>query len=313
MSDYVPTDWVDDVTPVDAARMDKIEQGIDVNRDAVIALDGRLDAVEPALAGKEDKSAKGAANGYAPLGADSKVPALYLPAAGGSIDYENAWAAGTAYTPGDVVIHNGVEYIAVNPSTGQTPPASPAVAGATVIPLVVVLPSSPFDGQEVDFTDSLTTPTFVWRLRYVAAAPTNKWKFVGGAGLLARIATQEGTSSQSYVDLTTVGPSLTAPLAGEYEVNVMAQHWITAEAATQVRVAAKFGAAATSDADGAHLAQRTGAVSIAEAEPIIGLPFRKTIAAAGTLVKVQYRRDTAPGTVWYSDRAITMIPIAVSG
>jgi hypothetical protein len=31
------------------------------------------------LAGKEDKSEKGAANGYAPLGADSKISAVYLP------------------------------------------------------------------------------------------------------------------------------------------------------------------------------------------------------------------------------------------
>jgi hypothetical protein len=31
------------------------------------------------VSGKEDKSAKGAANGYAPLGADSKVPMANLP------------------------------------------------------------------------------------------------------------------------------------------------------------------------------------------------------------------------------------------
>jgi len=312
MSDYVPTDWVDDVTPVDAARMDKIEQGIDVNRDAVISLDTRLDAVEPALAGKEDKSAKGAANGYAPLGADSKVPALYLPAAGGSIDYENAWAAGTAYTPGDVVIHNGVEYIAVNPSTGQTPPPSPAPSlPPGVIALVTTLPPAPFDGQEVDFTDSLTTPSYVWRFRYVAAAPSNKWKFVGGPRLIAQIATQEGCNNTAYIDLATVGPAITAPLTGVYEINLGVNYWITAEAASVVRAAVKIGAAATSDADGAWENQPTGGTSIANATALTRQPFQKAVAA-GDVVKLQYRRDTLPGTAWFSSRQLTLLPVAVS-
>jgi hypothetical protein len=40
---------------------------------------------------------------------------------GGSVDYKGAWAAGTAYAAGDVVRHNGVDYLAVNPSTGVDP------------------------------------------------------------------------------------------------------------------------------------------------------------------------------------------------
>jgi hypothetical protein len=139
---------------------------------------------------------------------------------GGAIEYENAWAAGVPYTPGDVVIHNGIEYLAVNPSTGQTPPPSPAVAGATVIPLVTALPSSPFDGQEVDLTDSLTTPSYVWRFRYVASAPTNKWRFVGGAPISASVATSEATGSATYAVLATAGPSLAVPVAGLYLVGL---------------------------------------------------------------------------------------------
>lgn len=46
---------------------------------------------------------------------------------GGPIDYVGVWAAGTTYQPGQVVRHNGVDYLAVNPSIGQTPPvASPS-------------------------------------------------------------------------------------------------------------------------------------------------------------------------------------------
>ena len=54
------------------------------------------------------------------------------------IDYVGNWVAGTAYQPGQVVRYNGVDYLAVNPSTGQTPPAlstNPADSGWTTMAL----------------------------------------------------------------------------------------------------------------------------------------------------------------------------------
>lgn len=45
-----------------------------------------------------------------------------IAASQGGVDYKGTWAAGTAYKKGDVVLHDGVEYVAVNPSTGQEPP-----------------------------------------------------------------------------------------------------------------------------------------------------------------------------------------------
>lgn len=48
---------------------------------------------------------------------------------GGPVDYVGAWAAGTTYQPGQVVRYNGVDYIAVNPSIGQTPPAQVSDTG----------------------------------------------------------------------------------------------------------------------------------------------------------------------------------------
>ena len=76
--------------------------------------------------GYQQESEKGAVNGYAPLDGTSKVPIANLPAmSGGGVDYIGTWGAGTAYKKGDVVRHNGIDYLAVNDSTGQTPP--PAV------------------------------------------------------------------------------------------------------------------------------------------------------------------------------------------
>lgn len=46
---------------------------------------------------------------------------------GGIIDYVGGWSAATPYKPGDVVVYNGIPYLAVNPSTNQAPP--PAASG----------------------------------------------------------------------------------------------------------------------------------------------------------------------------------------
>jgi len=42
---------------------------------------------------------------------------------GGGVDYIGTWSAAVPYKAGDVVTHGGRDYLAVNPSTGQTPPA----------------------------------------------------------------------------------------------------------------------------------------------------------------------------------------------
>jgi hypothetical protein len=132
-----------------------------------------------------------------------------------AVDYEGAYAAGTQYRPGDVVRYNGVDYICVNPALGQTPAATVIPATPPVIPVVTTLPASPFDGQEVILTDSLTVPTYQWRLRYDAAiTDAYKWRFIGGPPTTGYEATDVPTSSTTYVAL---GPLVVAPRAGIYD------------------------------------------------------------------------------------------------
>jgi hypothetical protein len=306
MSDYAQTDWVDNVTPVDAARMDNIEAGIESAHNEAHAAQAAADAAAAALPAKEDKSAKGAANGYAPLGADTKVPAIYLPAggSGGAIEYENVWAGATAYQPGDVVVHNGVEYLAVNPSTGQTPPALLPLAPPPVT-LVTVLPTSPFDGQTVDFTDSLTTPSWVWRLRYVAAAPTNKWKFVGGSPGSHNIQGAESTAiSGSWVNLATVGPQFTVPLAGDYEVSFSC---FQTKTAADTLIAAGVGVGDWT----AGVIQANGSVYTVNAYAALAASGVMPSLTAGQIIRLRYYQ-AAVGTLTASFRSLLVRPVAVS-
>src|SRR5499427_7279019 len=172
---YVPIDWVDGVTPVDEAKMDHLETNIDQHADAINALDTRLATEEAmpdiptvvngqwlkgssgamvwsaiaqadvtgltaALNAKEATANKGAVNGYASLDSGGKVPSSQLPV---SIDlrWAGTYAGATAYKEGDVVIYNGVSYMALRPTTGETPVPWSAGAGAGITYLSSTLAS----------------------------------------------------------------------------------------------------------------------------------------------------------------------------
>jgi hypothetical protein len=84
-------------------------------------------------------------------------------------------------------------------------------------PVVTSFPPAPVDGQECYFIADATNG-YVWRFRYRAAsAAASKWEFVGGSGLLAGPAGNTTTSSTTAVPLAS-GPSITVPLAGDYNV-----------------------------------------------------------------------------------------------
>lgn len=102
MSDYVPTAWVDGVTPINATNLNHIEQAVD-------EVQSRVKIPTPLQEGRW-LTVTGGAVVWAPL----VVPP--------GITYEGTWAAGTTYQPGMVVRYNGIDYLAVNPSTGSTPP-----------------------------------------------------------------------------------------------------------------------------------------------------------------------------------------------
>lgn len=148
----------------------------------------------------------------------------WVPLAGGggsSIAYENAWSAGASYEPGQVVVRNGVEYMAVNPSTGVAPGPAFMPTRVVVPSYGTSLPATPIDGEEAILVDSLTNPTYQWRFRYNAGSSSAyKWEFIGGspkwAGLYGGAASSVAISAVGgHVALD---PMITAPRAGDYWV-----------------------------------------------------------------------------------------------
>jgi len=76
------------------------------------------------------------------------------------------------------------------------------------------LPGSPVDGQQTIFVDSTSAPTYAWYLRYNSTLA--KWEYVGGRPKVSIVITDETTTSTTYANLATDGPTFTIPLAGDY-------------------------------------------------------------------------------------------------
>ena len=220
-----------------------------------------------------------------------------------AVDYEGAYNAGTQYVPGDVVRYEGVDYICVNPALGTAPPAA-AFGGLPVTPLVTALPASPFDGQEVILVDSLTAPTYTWRLRYVAAKASNKWVFVGGAPLAGDNVAAAGSSGSTTYYTPAGAITLVVPVAGLYviELGFRAIAWTSAVPYMSYAI----GATTAVDAD----AVRGGSQPTPGFEDNHSRRYRKTLSAAATLTE-QHR--VTGGNTNPSERFMSVTPVAVGG
>jgi len=238
-----------------------------------------------------------------PLGMSWQVPAG---GGGGGLDWEGVFNPATAYVGGDVVTYQGVVFGAVNPSTGQTPPlpaAPPMPVG--VIQLVTTLPATPFDGQEVVYVDSLTAPTFAWRLRYVAGKTPYPWVFVGGSSLFAEVTTSEAIAGATYAGPT--GPNVAVPLAGEYAVTIGCRVDTTDATVAVLYMSYDVGATGANDNDALIWAKdntvnaRYGGLSRERV---------KVLAAPATLA-ARYKKSA--GATNLADRWMRVTPRAVGG
>jgi hypothetical protein len=90
-----------------------------------------------------------------------------------------------------------------------------------VIDLANWPPASPSDGQQAILRlpssyDPVGGKKLCWTFCYDSAAAM--WDFMGGPPLYAEVQTAEASASGSYVALTTPGPSVSLPRAGDYQI-----------------------------------------------------------------------------------------------
>jgi hypothetical protein len=221
---------------------------------------------------------------------------FWTPLGGQPVDYEGEWGPGTQYAPGDVVVYNGLHYLAVNPSLGLTPPA------ALAVPFMgLSLPSTPFDGMIFTLVDSLTAPTYAWRFQYMAAKASNKWVFIGGSPLMGEVATSFSPGS-SY--LSDGGPSLAVPVAGYYLIDFGCE--VGAYANDFMRMSFAQPPATPQDADSMLITPNVSGVSTVHTG---AKAIRKTLTVANLVF--YYKAGNVSRS--FQQRWAKVTPIAVGG
>jgi hypothetical protein len=178
-------------------------------------------------------------------------------------------------------------------------------AGGSGPARVTSLPASPTDGQEVYYVADATNG-ILWHLRYNAgSASAYKWEFVGGSALRTQVDAKENTTVVSYGNLTTVGPDVTVPLVGDYDVSFGAA--IISQGTTHLSsMGLTVNAAAVVAGDEASVNNQTNTVGATAM-----MTRRKTAIPASALLRMQYKTNSAGLVADFSFRWLQVIPIRV--
>ena len=175
---------------------------------------------------------------------------------------------------------------------------------------VTALPSSPRRGDVVRYVAD-ATDDIIWWLYYDAdSTSTYKWKPLDVVPLYDYIATQQSTTSSSPTDLGTVGPSLTAPLAGDYRLHFGASIQNQSAATnTAVAMAPSINGGTPVEADGLSVFVSTNTPHV---QADCSTVREYTGWTAGTTVVMKYWRSNGSSSAgYYRGRFASLTPIRV--
>lgn len=176
------------------------------------------------------------------------------------------------------------------------------------VPIVTALPTTGpsggalMDGQECQYLADATNGV-VWHLKYKTS--TTKWHFIGGGSLAAAdVVTDQSTSSTGYTALGTAGPSVTLPLAGDYDISFGSNSYLTGTAGNLYH---SFDVGGTAASDNDAVIYNGANISVTGSKTV-----RKTGVAAAAAIVSKYRvANAATGGHWMN-RWLRAVPIRVS-
>ena len=175
-------------------------------------------------------------------------------------------------------------------------------------PIVTQLPSQATVGDQVLYAADATNGVY-WQLQYDGLG-TYPWKFIGGPALYSEVLPDQTTTSTSFTDLGTVGPSVTAALPGDYDILFGSRSW-NSLTNNETRMGVSLGGAAVNTGAGHFLFN----FMAAGGSPAPGGAWHtsKVIRAtgfAGGSVTAKYCSQPG-GTSWFAARFLTVTPIRV--
>lgn len=177
------------------------------------------------------------------------------------------------------------------------------------------LPDNPIDNQLAYLelpTGDLTTDDLLWAFKYDAdETSVYKWKFVGGPQLGDIVnAVEVPTANGVYQDLATVGPEVTVPLNGVYQLQFgcfMGQDSNSISVTMNAGIA--IDATPPVDAESVAFGGRTSAGTTVGGSVFRGTGF--VISTAPATLKIQYKVNTNAADTVFGQRSIAIIPVAL--
>lgn len=143
----------------------------------------------------------------------------------------------------------------------------------------------------------------VWHMRYNAgSASAYKWEYLGGSFLAVEVLTDEAVTNAAYSDFPTVGPSVTVPRAGDYEVEWGGSDAV-AVAGAQGYIGVKRGAAGTTNNDAVGASDTGNRTGVSRRRVFAGL-------AASDTLKLQVTVNS--GQINVSLRHLAVRPVRIS-
>lgn len=168
------------------------------------------------------------------------------------------------------------------------------------LPVEALPTTNLFKGRRVLYVADKTNG-LLWDLAYIGEG-TLPWSKVGGPALFAEVTTEQTTASKTYVNLTTVGPSITVPLKGDYDVEVGCRYWNGSANDYGYMSYAIGGTAATDEDSASPMPYIPGGFG--------DRPRRKTGLAAKTELITKYRVELG-NTGFFTKRWIRVNPTRV--
>jgi hypothetical protein len=178
-----------------------------------------------------------------------------------------------------------------------------AVEAALAAPaLVTSLPGSPYDGQQVLYDAG---GGVIWRLRYNSgSASAYKWEAVGAGALISEdlaVRTPAGSA------ILALGPTITVPLAGEYEAAYGSHYILSPSAMLYLGIDAALDIATQR-----VLIADISSTGFAQAHGTLNAPAHKRTFTAGQVVNL-YGQNVGSGSGSFTQygRSLTIRPIRV--
>lgn len=193
----------------------------------------------------------------------------------------------------------GITALSVAPAASGTPIALGSNDPRGVPIISATIPSNPIDKQLWIYEGA----DFAWQFIYDAGSSnSHKWLLIGGAPISASVSTAETTTSATYTNLTTAGPSVALPFAGDYMIEIGCRAANSAASTSECSMSYDIGATGAVDADQVKSIAGTSSTTMERTA-------RKNGLSAVTLT-TKYKTQSS-GSATFLNRFISALPVRV--